>query len=515
MSFDVAVVGAGHNGLAAALRLARAGRSVVVLEGRARPGGLCAPRAFHPGFTAPGVLHDTTCVRPALVDALGLARHGLSFRDVELPVFAPASDGRGLLLHRDPELAQSEVGALAPRDAESYRRWRGFLQRVRGFLTSVLDAPPPPLDPGSLRGLWALAKRGIALRRLGRDDMTELMRVAPMSVADWLEESFRSPSLCGLLAAPALLGTFTGPRSPGSATQLLLRECTAGRPLAGGPLALIEALLRATREEGVQLRTEAPVRSIRLQGGRVAGLRLASGDDVDAPIVAASCDPLTTFFRLLRPGDLPRGVEEQIRVLRVRGTTAKVHLALNGPLEFAGREGATIEAARIGGGTLDDLERAFDAVKYRRFSERPYLDVMVPTIERPDLAPPGHHVVSILVSFAPHGLEGGWSEARREALGDVVVGCLAEAAPGVDSRVVAREVLTPVDLAADYGLSGGNIHHGEHALDQLLCMRPAPCCAHYGTPIPGLYLCGSGSHPGGGITGVPGALGAAAILAGR
>ena len=515
MSFDVAVLGAGHNGLVAAWHLARARQQVVVLEQRDEPGGLCAPREFHPGYTVPGLLHDTTGLRPGIVDSLDL-----SFRDGDASVLAPTEKGPGLLLHPDPQQAEAEIAGLSPADADAYRRWRVFLERVSGFVCSVLDRPPPPMDVSSLSSLWALAKRGLSLRRLGKEDMTEVMRVAPMCVADWLNENFETQLLKELLAGPAVLGTFMGPWSAGSAMNLLFAECAKGRPVAGGPAALIEALLLACREHGVEIRTGARVQRIRLRDGRVAGVSLAAVDDaasedVDAGIVASSVEPKQTLLGLLRPVDLPRHVEEQVRVVRTRGTTAKVHLALSGSLEFRGREDTAIEAARVGGGHLDDLERAFDAVKYRRFSTRPHLDIRVPTVERPDLAPAGHHVISILVSFVPYDLEDGWNNTQREALGDVVVERLEDVAPGMSERIVAREVLTPVDLEAEYGLSGGHLYHGEHALDQLLFMRPAPCCAHYHTPIPGLFLCGSGSHPGGGITGVPGALAAAAILKAR
>jgi len=505
MSFDVIVIGAGHNGLVAALRLARAGRRVAVFEARDVAGGLCAPREFHPGYRVPGLWHDTAGFRGKIADDLGLAAHGLEFRAAEPPVLVGGDSGPGFLLSRDAIDGSSE------RDAGAYVEWRGFLSRIRGFVRSVLDSPPPPMDVSSLSSLWQLARRGLSLRRLGRDDMTELMRIAPMCVADWLNENFESPAVCEAIALPGVQSTFMGPWSPGSAINLLFAECAADRSIADGPAGLIAALLAACSDRGVEIRTGTAVARIRTANGRVTGVTMVSGEEVDAPVVAASCDPKRAMLDLLAPGQLALDVEESLQVVRTRGTTAAIQLALDGPLEFRGREGVAIERARIGGGSLDELERAFDAVKYRRFSERPALDVRVPTVEDPGLAPEGHHTVSILASFAPRELDGGWDDAKREALGVAVVERLAAAAPTVRDRIVGRAVQTPDDLERDYGLTGGHLDHGEHALDQMLFMRPAPSCAHYTTPIEGLFLCGSGSHPGGGITGQPGVLAAAKI----
>ena len=512
MSFDAIVVGAGHNGLVTALKLSKSGSKVAVFEAREVAGGLCAKREFHPGYHVPGVWHHSAGFRKKIADELGLAEHGLSFRANEPSILCATDEGKGILLARDATAARSELAALSEHDAKAYVEWRGFLGRITGFVRSVLDSAPPPMDVSSLSSLWQLGKRGLALRRLGKADMTEFMRIATMCVADWLQESFESEALCEALALPGVQSTFMGPWSPGSAINLLFSECAHDRQVAGGPSALIDSLLAACKERGVEIRTNEAVARIRTANGRISGITTVSGEAVDAPVVATSCDPKRAMLDLLEPGQLPLNVEESLRVVRTRGTTAAVHLALDGPLEFRGREGVEIESARIGSGTVDQLERAFDAVKYRRFSERPALDVRVPTIEDSSLAPKGHHVVSILASFAPHRLDAGeWHDEQRDALGIAVVERLAAAAPSVRDRIVARSVLTPADFESEYHLSGGHLQHGEHALDQLLFMRPAPSCAHYKTPVDGLYLCGSGSHPGGGITGVPGALAAAAI----
>jgi len=335
-----------------------------------------------------------------------------------------------------------------------------------------------------------------------------------MCVADWLNEWFEAKLLKAGLAGPAVLGTWLGPWSAGTVVTLLLQESVAGREVLGGPAGLTAALAAACRSHGGEIRTSAAVKRLRIAAGRAEGVELESGESLDASQVVSSCDPRLTFLEMTPPRALPQDLEGVLRHWRCRGTTAKVHLALNGPLDFAGRPGGVFEAARTGE-ELDDLERAFDAVKYGEFSTLPVLDVRVPTLSDPGLAPKGHHVVSILASFAPHALRSGWTDASRKAFGDAVVAALARYAPSLPGRIVAGEVLSPVDLERRYGLTGGHIHHGEHSLDQLFSLRPSPSCSRHATPIHGLFLCGSGTHPGGGVTCAPGALAAAAILSRR
>lgn len=512
MSFDAIVVGAGPNGLAAAVRLARAGRKVVVVERGEAPGGLSAKLEFHPGYTVPGLMHDEALVPRAVAERLGLPGHGLTFRRPPATYIAERN-GAGILLAGDAAGAAEAIGKRSKHDAQSYGNLRAFLGRIAPLLGAILAEAPPPLTPGSAGDLWDLARRGLALWKISRQDLLELARVAPMCVADFLNERFETPFLVEALAAPAVASTWSGPWSAGSTTNFLLRECAGGEALVGGPPALIDALLAAARAAGAELRTSAEVRRIRLERGKVAGVTLASGETIDAPVVLSSADPKRTMLQLLAPGSLPLRIEEEIHRVRSRGSAAKVHLALSGPLELAGSDGRLDEAIRIGGGHVDDLERAFDAIKYRRFSERPHLEIRVPTVADPRLAPPGHHVVSILASFAPYGLDGGWTGEARERLGDAVISVLAEHAPDLRRRIVAREVLTPADLEERFALTGGQLHHGELALDQMLVMRPSPSAARYRTVIPGLFLGGSGNHPGGGVRPTAGLLAAEAVLA--
>jgi phytoene dehydrogenase-like protein len=323
-----------------------------------------------------------------------------------------------------------------------------------------------------------------------------------MCAADWLQEYFGDPLLPAALAAPAVTGAFLGPWAAGSAAGVLLYESVRGAEVKGGPAALAEALRKAF---------EAEVARILVARGAASGVQLADGQTLEAPLVVAACDPKRALLDLVEPGVLPLDVEEQVDVVRMRGTTAKVNLALDGQLSFRDRGGER-HARAVVADDVDDIERAFDAAKYRSCSKKPHLDVSVPSVGDVSLAPVGKDVVSILAHFAPHDLEGGWTDQVKASFGDAVVEVLESAAPGTRSRILARDVLSPVDLEKRYGLTGGHVHHGEHALDQLLVMRPTPALARYETPIEGLYLGGSGSHPSGGVTCQPGALAARAIL---
>lgn len=500
--YDVIVIGAGHNGLAAAALLGRRGRRVLVLERRDVVGGLSVGDEFHPGYRSAGLLHDVSGLPGELIDALKLEGHGLVLEEGPAAVFAPQIDGRGLLLRHDPADAFEEIAAHSKHDAESYGRYRAFVDRVGGFVRRLLMDGPPDVAADGFAGLADLLSRGIALRRLGRADMLELMRIVPMCVADWLGEWFESDVIRCVLAQPAIAGSFTGPWSPGTSAVLLRNESLAGRCVRGGAAAVIDALAAAARSHGVQIRTSAQVERIRVADGRVVGVTLAGGENVDAPVVASSCDAKRTFLQLMGADDVSAEFAGRIEAFRSRGVTAKVDLALNGPLRFGCRPELEVVHARIGE-TVDDLERAFDAVKYGRWSEAPMLDVYVPTVEHGDWAREGHSVVSVLAHYAPYELNGGWTDASGKRLGDAVVESLSRYAPDLIGCIVARRVLTPADIERRYGVTGGHLHHGELGLDQML-VRPCPEASRYATPIGGLYLCGGSSFPGGGVLGVCG-----------
>jgi phytoene dehydrogenase-like protein len=368
---------------------------------------------------------------------------------------------------------------------------------------------PDFFDPDA-GDLFSFGKTALSLRLLGKKDMMEVLRITPMCVADWLNEWFENDLLKAGLAAPGLEGCFAGPWSSGTVTNLLWMESTVAQSIAGGPAALVEALEKAALANGVEIRCGAAVEAIDLDDGTVSGVTLSGGERLEAKKLAASCDPRHLFLDLLSSSALSITLDRNISTFRARGTTAKVNLALSGPPQFSCRPDLKAERIRIGE-TIDDLERAFDPVKYRRFADNPALDILVPTIERPELAPKGHHVLSILVQCAPYDLESSWDEPSTDALYRTVVERLAEYAQGIGDAIVGHQVLTPLDLETTYGVSSGHLFHGEHATDQL-AVRPTPECAGYRTPFDGLFLCGSGSHPGGGITCAPGALAARTIL---
>jgi phytoene dehydrogenase-like protein len=512
-TFDVIVIGAGPNGLAAATRVAKAGKKVVVLERGPQAGGLSARREFHPGYSVPGILHDDALTTRRVAARLDLEKHGLRFRTTPATYIAEQG-GPGILLSADTATTANEIAQRSRHDGDNYSLYRSFLTRIQPVFEAILGDEPPPLTPNGWREVLGLARRGLVALKLERKEMIELARVAPMCVADFLNEKFETPFLVEALAAPAVASTWSGPWSAGSNTNLLLRECAGGSSLTGGPAALVAALAGAARAAGAEIRLNSQVARIRVSGGTVAGVTLGSGESIDAPAVLSSADPKQTMLSLVAPASLPISIEDEFRRFRARGSAAKVHLALSGPLELPQAGGRAFESIRIGGGHVDDLERAFDAIKYRRFSLHPNLDIRVPTVADPALAPHGHHVVSILASYAPYRLDGGWTDAAKDALGDAVVDALAAHAPGVRGQIVAREVLTPQDLERELGLTGGQIHHGEIALDQLLVLRPAPSAARYVTSVPGLYLGGAGSHPGGGVRPTAGLLAAEAVLKG-
>ena len=493
MSRRAVVIGGGPNGLAAATLLARAGHEVTLVERRSVLGGIAAGEEFHPGFRTPGLLHESATLRRAIAEKLELERHGLAWNEGPGEVLAAARDGAGLLVPR----GAGALSGVSERDGAAYAAWRAFLERIRPFVLRVLSEPPPELDPHGPGEVLELLRTGVALRRLGERDMLELLRIGPMAVADWMQDTFESPRLRAALASPALVGTWLGPWSAGSAACLVAHEACSERSVRGGPAGAARALASAARAAGVDLRTGTAARALEVDAGRVRGVELEGGETLAADGVLSTLDPQRTFLGLVPRQHLPAKLEDAVAAWRTRGTTAKVHLALDGPPRWRGREDARVVRA-VTGDTLDDLERAFDAVKYDALSEVPILDVFVPTLEDPSLAPQGKHVASVLVHYAPYALEGGWTDAARARLERSTLEVLEQHAPGIGEQIVGKETLTPLDLEERYGLSGGHVHHGEHALDQLLFLRPTRFCSRYATPIEGLFVGGSGAHPGGG-----------------
>ncbi|MBI4512713.1 MAG: NAD(P)/FAD-dependent oxidoreductase [Gemmatimonadetes bacterium] len=512
-TYDAVVIGAGHNGLVTAAYLAKAGLRVLVLERREAVGGAAVTEELAPGFRCDTGAHRIGLLRREIARDLALTRYGLEIVRPDPAVFTPLPDGRHLVVWREPRKTAEAIRGFSKADAERWIPFTTRMAKVARVLAAVQAIPPPRVTEPARSDLWTFLKLGARLRLGGRTAMADLLRTLPMSAADLLDEWFESDALKGTLGAGGITGVFQGPRSAGTAYVMLhyagsepgaLRPCALVR---GGTGKLAQALAGAAVRHGAQIRTGAEVRQILVRDGCASGVLLASGEEIAAARVISNADPRRTFLGLVDPVHLGAGFLQEIRHMRFGGACAKVHLALGELPNFtcAPGDGPHLRGVISIAPSLDYLERAYDDAKYGGISCRPYLEAVIPSLHDSGLAPPGRHVMSILVQYAPYRLkEGGWDAARRDALADLVVETLAEYAPNVKSAIIARHVLTPCDLEAVFGLTEGNIHHGEMTLDQLFFMRPVPGWARYRTPIERLYLCGAGAHPGGGVSGMSG-----------
>jgi phytoene dehydrogenase-like protein len=517
---DVVVIGGGPNGLAAAALLAKGGLKPVVVERREIVGGAAVTEEFHPGFRASTVAHVAGPLRASLVAELDLRRHGLEWLHPEPRVFAPHPDGRGLSLFGDPVRTAAEIARFSAKDAERYPVFHAAMGRLAAVLGRLLELTPPDVDRPALRDLFPLAGFGWALRRLGREDGQDLLRWGPMAVADFAQEWFETPLLAAVVAARGIQGMMAGPWSAGTTTNLLL-QAAGGDGNGGGSAVMVKgglgsltsALASAARGFGATLRTGTAVERLLQRDGRVSGVVLAGGEEIEARAVASAVDPKRTLLELLDPIALDPEDALRIRNFRTAGMASKVNLALSGLPRFRAAPDESVLRGRIHiGPDIDTLERAFDDAKYGGISKRPYLDVTIPTLTDPQLAPQGQHVLSVYVQYTPHRLKTGSWQERSGEVAEAVLAALEEYAPGLRGLVVGRQVLTPWHLETTYGTTGGHPSHGEPSLDQLFLARPFLGFGRYRTPLAGLYLCSAGTHPGGGVTGGPGANAAREIL---
>ena len=520
-AYDAVVVGGGHNGLVAAAYLARAGLKVVVLERRHVLGGAAVTEEVFPGFRFSVASYVVSLLRPEIVRELELPRHGLEILPLD-GTFTPL-EGDYLWRVNDHGRTMRELRRWSPSDAEAYDDFSRLMFEMARFIKPILSIAPP--DPGRFRPReWMpVARLARAFKDLPREQQAVFIQLMTMSAADFLDQWFETDPLKATMSASGIIGTFQGIRSPGTAYVLLhhymgeidgvLRAWGIPRGGTGGVSA---AIADAARSLGVEIRTEAPVEQFLTEGDEVIGAVTSSGEEVTGRVVLSSLDPQQTFVRLVPPGHLDSSFLDDVARYRYRGSSGKVNLALDGLPEFTclPGDGDHLRGAISFSPSVDYMELAYDDAKAGRFSRRPYIDMIIPTLVDPSMAPPGKHVMSCFVQYAPYRLADGdeWDDARRDEFGEAVVDTIAERAPNIRDLILHAQVLTPKDIEERFGLSEGNIFQGELSLEQLFFNRPVPGWARYRTPLQNLWMCGSATHPGGGIMGASGRLAALPVL---
>src|SRR3954468_5713261 len=512
MKYDAIVIGGGHNGLTAAAYLARAGRKVLVLERRHIVGGAAVTEEVFPGFRFSVASYVVSLLRPEIIRDFDLPRHGLEILPLD-GTFTPMPSGDYLWRVNDHAKTRREIARHSKLDAEAYDEYGKAMVEMGRFVKPILNMTPPDptsLDPRGLMDLLFLGRRFQSLSDEEKDNQVQLMT---RSAVDFLDQWFEADVLKATMSASGIIGTFLGVRSPGTAYVLLhhymgeidgaFRSWGLSR---GGTGAISEAIAGAAREAGVEIRTKTPVSRILVKDGAAVGVVLENGDYFTANVIASSLDPRQTFSRLVGEEHLPADFVEDVNRYKYRGSSGKVNLSLDALPDFKALPGPGphLRGAVSISPSVEYMERAYDDAKYGRFSRHPYIDMVIPSLTDPSVAPPGKHVMSCFVQYAPYKLkEGTWDE-QREAFGDTVINTIAEHAPNLKNIIIGRQVVTPLDLEREWGLTEGNIFQGELTLEQLFFLRPAPGWARYQTPIRNLYMCGSATHPGGGIMGAPG-----------
>jgi phytoene dehydrogenase-like protein len=518
--YDVIVIGGGHNGLVHAAYLARAGKKVLVLERRYVLGGAAVTEEIVPGFKFSVFSYVVSLLRPEIIRDLDLPRHGLEILPLD-GTLTPMPNGDHLWRVNDHSKTRREIGRHSKLDAEAYEEFGKSMVAMCRFVKPILGMIPPDptsLDPRDLKKLAFLGKR---FQSLDAEDKYNLVQLMTMSAADFLDMWFDTDALKATMSASGIIGTFLGIRSPGTAYVLLhhymgeidgaFRSWGFSR---GGTGAISNAIGDAAREAGVEIRLEAPVSKILLKDGTAHGVVLESGEEIHANVVSSSVDPNLTFLRFIEPRELPGEFLEEVRRYKYRGSSGKVNLALDALPDFTCMPGPGrhLRGAISISPSMDYMERAYDQAKYGEFSRRPYIDMVIPTLTDPSVAPPGKHILSCFVQYAPYKLSHGTWDEQREAFGNAVIDTIAEHAPNIRNIIIGKQFITPLDIERQIGLTEGNIFQGELSLEQLFFLRPVAGWARYRTPIRKLYMCGSATHPGGGIMGAPGRLAALEIL---
>jgi phytoene dehydrogenase-like protein len=511
-TYDVVVIGGGHNGLVNAAYLARAGKRVLVCERRHVLGGAAVTEEVFPGFKFSVASYVVSLLRPEIIRELDLARHGMEILPLD-GTFTPMPNGDYLWRVNDHSKTRMEIARHSKLDAEAYDEYGKAMVEMGRFVKPILAMTAPDPTSLALKGLKDLLSLARRFQKLPPDDRYNQVQLMTMSAADFLDQWFETDVLKATMSASGIIGTFLGVRSPGTAYVLLhhyMGEIDGAFRswglVRGGTGAISNAIANAAREAGVEIRTEAPIAKILIDRGQAKGIVLENGDEIRANVISSSVDPRLTFMKMVGAEHLPTDFVEDVGRYKFRGSSGKVNLALDGLPNFKclPGEGAHLRGAVSISPSVEYMERAYDDAKYGRYSRRPYMDIVIPSVTDPSVAPPGKHVMSCFVQYAPYHLkEGTWDE-KREEFGDTVINTLSEYAPNIKDIILHRQVLTPLDIERKFGLTEGNIFQGELSLEQLFFLRPVPGWAQYRTPIRNLYMCGSATHPGGGIMGAPG-----------
>ena len=518
--YDAIIIGGGHNGLVAAAYLARAGKKVVVLERRPVIGGAAVTEEIFPGYKFTEFSYVVSLLRPEIIRDLELPKHGLKI--LPLPsTFTPMENGDYLAAWDDHDMTRREIYRHSPRDAEAYDEYGRLMARTAKAIKPLISLVPP--DPSSLspRDLLGLLKLGRFARGLKEKELYQIAKLMTQSSADLLEEWFETDALKGTKAASGIIGTFLGPRSPGTAYVLLHHYMgeidgafRAWGFAKGGSGGVSGAIAGAAQALGAEIRVNASVSQVIVKGGHAVGVALENGDELHSKVVLSAADPKRTFLGFVEPKYFPDDFVTAIRNFRVRGSSGKVNIALSELPDFTALPGeeALYRGAVSISPSIDYIERAYDDAKYGKVSKRPYIDMIFPSAIDPDMAPPSGHVLSCFVQYAPYDIEGGWDDAQRDELGEAVISTIEQYAPNIRKAILGMQVISPKDIESIAGITGGNIFHGELLLHQIFFLRPAPQWADFRTPLKGYYFGAAGAHPGGGVMGAAGMLAAKEIL---